>query len=163
MYKMKSLLKIAMAAAVFAAVSCSKDNSTAGEEYLPVTYFNMAGIWELVEWNGEPLADGTFAYIELTREKKFSTYTNLESTSLVTAVETGVYDIDASDSSIGGYYDNAYYELWSTRYVVSEFTGETMKWTAKDNEAEVRVYSRTDAIPDGIVPSDDNSGTAAGE
>lgn len=160
---MKNLLKTAVTAAIFAAVSCSKDNIPAEAEYLPVTYFNIAGTWELVEWNGEPLAEGTFAYIELTRQKEFSTYTNIEATSLVTTVETGVYDIDSDDDSIGGYYDNAYYEQWSGRYVISQLSGDRMVWTATDDDSEVRVYSRIDSIPEGIVQADEDSGTDSEE
>ena len=37
---------------------------------------------------------------------------------------------------------------WSHRYVVSELTAGRMVWTAEDDPAEVRVYSRMSAMPD---------------
>ena len=148
---MRNILSVA--AVVISAVSCDK-NETTPDVSLPVTHFNLDGTWELVEWNGEPLAEGTYAYIELTRQGEFSSYSNIESTSLVTTVRTGVYDIDQDDNSVGGYYDYMDYQQWAHRYVVSGLTVDGMTWTAADDPSEVRIYSRIDAIPEGIVPPD---------
>ena len=152
---MKHFLRniLSAAAVVISAVSCDK-NETTPDVSLPVPYFNLDGTWELVEWNGEPLAEGTYAYIELTRQGEFSSYSNIESTSLVTTVRTGVYDIDQDDNSVGGYYDYMDYQQWAHRYVVSGLTVDGMTWTAADDPSEVRIYSRIDAIPEGIVPPD---------
>lgn len=153
---MKHFLRnvLSAAAVVISAVSCDK-NEVTPDEYLPVTFFNIEGTWELVEWNGEPLAEGTYAYLELTRQGEFSSYSNIESTSLVTTARTGIYDIDQDDNSVGGYYDYMSYQPWAHRYVVSGLTGTGMTWTADDDPSEVRIYSRIDAIPEGIAPSDE--------
>lgn len=153
------------AAAVSLAVSCDKNDASGAEEYLALNNFNIAGTWELVEWNGAPLAEGTYAYIELTRQGEFTSYTNIEATSVVTTVMTGTYDIDNEDDSVGGYYDYMDYRQWAHRYVVSCLTGDSMTWTASDDASEVRVYARVDAVPDNIVPdsSEDASDSSSTE
>ena len=57
-------------------------------------------------------------------------------------------NIDNGDNTIGGYYDYMDFMQWSHRYVVSELTAGRMVWTAEDDPAEVRVYSRMSAMPD---------------
>ena len=138
---------LATAWAVSFAVSCDK-SGTETEEYLSLTYYNVAGTWELIEWNGEPLAEGTYAYIELTRQREFTSRSNIETTSSVAEVRTGEFDIDNGDNTIGGYYDYMDFMQWSHRYVVSELTAGRMVWTAEDDPVEVRVYSRMSAMPD---------------
>ena len=157
---MKHILKnilnvLATAWAVSFAVSCDK-SGTETEEYLSLTYYNVAGTWELVEWNGEPLAEGTYAYIELTRQHEFTSCSNIRTTSSVAEVLTGEFDIDNEDNTVGGYYDYMDYMQWSHRYVVSELTSDRMVWTASDDPGEVRVYLRTDAIPEGLIPDTDD-------
>lgn len=157
---MKHFLRnfLSAAAVVLFAVSCDKNDGIAEEQTLPVTYINIEGTWELVEWNGEPLAEGTYAYIELTRQGEFSSYSNIESTALVTTAMTGTYDIDQDDDTVGGNYDYLDYEPWAHRYVVSGLTATSMTWTADDDASEVRVYSRIDSIPEGIVtPGNDDA------
>lgn len=146
---------LATAWAVSFAVSCDK-SGTETEEYLSLTYYNVAGTWELVEWNGEPLADGTYACIELTRQHEFTSCSNIRTTSSVAEVLTGEFDIDNEDNTVGGYYDYMDYMQWSHRYVVSELTSDRMVWTASDDPGEVRVYLRTDAIPEGLIPDTDD-------
>ena len=146
---------LATAWAVSFAVSCDK-SGTETEEYLSLTYYNVAGTWELVEWNGEPLADGTYACIELTRQHEFTSCSNIRTTSSVAEVLTGEFDIDNEDNTVGGYYDYMDYMQWSHRYVVLELTSDRMVWTASDDPGEVRVYLRTDAIPEGLIPDTDD-------
>lgn len=146
------------AAAVSLAASCSKEDTAGTEVSLPLSYINLDGVWELVEWNGAPLAKGTYAYIELTREHKFTSYSNIETTSNVAVVLTGEYDIDREDNTVGGYYDYMDYKQWSHRYVVSSLSAGSMTWTASGDASEVRIYSRVDSVPDSIVPSDDTPG-----
>ena len=154
---MKSLLKTAFIAAVlFSTLSCSKQE-TPNETYLTLSPVNLEGIWQLEEWNGLPLEDGTFAYMEFTRQsKKFTSYTNISTSDVVTSVRTGRYDIYEGDV-LAGLFDYQDYEEWEHRYVVSGLTAGRMVWTAEDDPAEVRVYVRVDSLPDGIAPdtSDD--------
>lgn len=158
---MKHILKNIMdavlaVAAVSFAVACDKSGTDTETVYLPLSYFNIAGVWELVEWNGEPLADGTYACIELTRQHEFTSCSNIRTTSSVAEVLTGEFDIDNEDNTVGGYYDYMDYMQWSHRYVVSELTSDRMVWTATDDPSEVRVYSRIDAIPEGLIPDTDD-------
>ena len=158
--KMKHIFRnilnvLATAWAVSFAVSCDK-SGTETEEYLSLTYYNVAGTWELVEWNGEPLAEGTYAYIELTRQGEFTSCSNIETTSSVASVMTGEFDIDHEKKTIGGYYDYMDFKQWSHWYAVSELTSDRMVWTATDDPSEVRVYSRIDAIPEGLIPDTDD-------
>lgn len=47
---------------------------------LEVTNNNIAGTWQLAEWNGAPLAEGSFVYIEFIRkDAKYVMYQNLDS------------------------------------------------------------------------------------
>ena len=54
---MKTIRIIVMVAAAFlAAQSCTVEHEVT-VEYLEVNANNISGKWELVEWNGSPLAD----------------------------------------------------------------------------------------------------------
>ena len=149
---MKSLIRTAFIAlsVIVAAVSCDKNESTT-EQYLPLTPYNVAGIWELAERNGAPLGEGTYAYIEFTRrDNKFMSYDKFES--FHTVYKTGVYDIYEDENAINGIFDNSYYETWTHKYVVSELTYDRMVWTAQDDASITRVYKRVDALPEGVAP-----------
>lgn len=148
---MKNLLKtVLVALAVTFAASCDR-NGEAEEAYLPLTVFNVDGVWELAEWNGSPLADGTFAYLRLTRQDRgFTTYDNLST--FGTHVETGFFDIYQEENAIWGYYEYDNTRWWSHKYIVSELTGDRMVWTAEDDFDEVRVYVRIDELPAGVEP-----------
>ena len=50
-------------------VACD-DEDEAKVETLEVTPANLNGTWQLVEWNGESLAEGTYCYITLSAEIK---------------------------------------------------------------------------------------------
>lgn len=153
---MKNLLKIFLIAAfAVAAASCSKTEEDV--VYLQLTPFNIDGIWQLSEWNGEPLADGSYAYIEFDRrDMQFTSYSNIETSSPV--IEPGTFGIYQEENAIWGYYEYDNQRWWTHKYVVSELTSDRMVWTAQDDPSEVRVYVRIDALPDGIAPdsSDDS-------
>lgn len=153
---MKKILRIALAAAVLvSAAACSKTEEDV--VYLQLTPFNINGIWQLSEWNGEPLADGSYAYIEFDRrDMQFTSYSNIETSSPV--IEPGTFGIYQEENAIWGYYEYDNQRWWTHKYVVSELTSDRMVWTAQDDPSEVRVYVRIDALPDGIAPdsSDDS-------
>ncbi|OKZ02368.1 MAG: hypothetical protein BHV65_04555 [Alistipes sp. 58_9_plus] len=91
---------------------------------LEVTNNNIAGTWQLAEWNGAPLAEGSFVYIEFIRTE-------------LGAVIRGSYDYGAGD--------------WAHRYIVTDFTETSMVWTAKDDRSDVQVFVRCDGIPDEVT------------
>ena len=97
---MKNFLKsTVLSLAVLCLCACDDDKSYE-DPGLEVTPHNIAGTWQLAEWNGAPLAEGSFVYIEFTRKDKlFTMYQNLDS--FGTRKLTGRYDI-TTDVEPGG-------------------------------------------------------------
>ena len=149
--EMKNLIRnVFIALAVFAAASCAKDDAVPAEDNLTLTPHNVAGVWELIERNGSPLGEGTYAYLELTwQDRKFFSYDKFDS--FHTVSKTGVYDIYEDENAINGIFDNSYYETWKHKYVVTSLTSTRMAWTAADDASITRVYARIDALPEGIA------------
>lgn len=119
---------------------------------LEVTNNNIAGTWQLAEWNGAPLAEGSFVYIEFIRkDAKYVMYQNLDS--FGTRKLTGRFVID-NDAELGavirGSYDYGAGD-WAHRYIVTDFTETSMVWTAKDDRSDVQVFVRCDGIPDEVT------------
>lgn len=116
-------------------------------EYLDVTTTNIAGEWELVEWNGAPLQEGSYMRITFDRkEKTYTMYTNLDTAK--ERVITGGFNIvtdEALGAVIKGDYDYVN-DYWSHNYVVSELTQDSMKWTAiklqEDEPDDVQIFNR---------------------
>ena len=77
---MKNIFKLmALFAFVLCFSSCDDDEDTALPT-LPVTAANLNGVWQLAEWNGQPLAEGTYCYIEFNRkELTFEMYQKFDS------------------------------------------------------------------------------------
>lgn len=149
MNRITKLLTIALMA--FAALSCDKnDLSQPQEELLEVTSNNLAGQWQLVEWNGSPLADGTYVYMDIVRNgQTYTMYQNMDSFTNVPHVITGTYSL-TTDPQLGtiirGSYDHDNGE-WSHRYIVKKLTADTMVWVAKDNQNSYQVFYRIQDIP----------------
>lgn len=158
---MKTVFKIFALLTLFAAmVSCSDEDEVAVIPSLEVNYANVAGIWRLSEWNGEKMdGDTRYYYITLNRneengQRSFKIHTNLNS--FVSQQITGSYELNKDENFgdiISGTYD---YTLdtndgWSHQYVVGELFETSMKWTALDDETEVRIYTRCDEVPADIV------------
>ncbi|PTN10415.1 hypothetical protein C8N47_10163 [Mangrovibacterium marinum] len=154
-------LRIIAVLALFAAFTgCSDDDEPVVEPTLEVNYANVAGIWQLSEWNGEAMdADSRYFYIRLSRSQEngsrsYEIYTNLNS--FVSEYISGTYELNLEEPNfplISGTYD---YTLstddeWAHQFVVSELYQASMKWTAEDDTDEVRVYKRCDEIPADIV------------
>ena len=119
---------------------------------LEVTNNNIAGTWYLAEWNGAPLAEDSFVYIEFIRkDAEYVMYQNLDSFS--PRKRTGRFSI-YTDNELGaiirGDYDYGAGE-WAHRYIVTDFTRESMVWTAKDDRSDISVYKRCDGIPEEVT------------
>ena len=146
---MKRYLTILFAALVL----CSCNNTNEQTEVLvDVTPTNLAGVWMLESFdNGKSLADGDFVYIEFVRSDR--SYTLYQSVgSMYTQTMTGNYfiEIDPAYGAIirGNYGTDEYnYFDWSHRYIVT-MTADRMRWVAKDDEQNVSVYVRVDALPE---------------
>ena len=146
---MKRYLTILFAALVL----CSCNNTNEPTEVLvDVTPTNLAGVWMLESFdNGKSLVDGDFVYIEFVRtDRSYTLYQSVGS--MYTQTMTGNYfiEIDPAYGTIirGNYGTDEYnYFDWSHRYIVT-MTADRMRWVAKDDEQNVSVYVRVDALPE---------------
>lgn len=141
MNRIKSI--IGMLAAVVLAASCDKEQPV--QEYLDVTPNNIAGEWELVEWKGAALDEGTYFYIDLVRkDKEFTIYQNFDSMGEMPHVVTGNFNLETDvllGAIIRGVYD--YSEgYWSHQYEVNDLTENTMTWVALDDPTFVQKFVR---------------------
>ena len=147
MNKFKSILAILVVAVL--AIACQKESDSNGQ-FLEVTPNNVSGKWQLVEWNGESLADGTYFYIEFIRkDKKFTIWQNFDSISENAHVSSGTYNIEM-DVEIGAVMSGKYDfdgGFWSHDYEVNDLTSSTMTWVATDNKSFTQKFVRVSNIP----------------
>ncbi len=140
---------------VFTLLSCDKEPAKdLSEPTLAVTPTNINGTWQLTEWNGQPLPDGRYFYIEFVRRGlEFMSYENTSSAE--PHKETGKYNI-LTDESLGGSvilgrFDNAMGFEWNNRYLVTDLTATRMVWTVVGNPEDTSVFERIDSIPTEIT------------
>lgn len=119
-------------------------------EYLDVNANNISGKWELVQWNGSSLTEGTYVYLDIIRnDRTYTMYQNMDSFTNVPHVVTGSYYIEY-DSELGaiirGNYDHDSGD-WAHRYIVKDLTADQMYWVAKDDPAFIQKFIRVDSIP----------------
>ena len=146
---MKKIL-ILLSIIAIAVVSCEKNPMREDPPQLEVNANNISGQWELVEWNGENLTEGTYVYLDIVRNDK--TYTmnqNMDSFSNVPHVVTGSYRL-STDEELGaiirGTYDHDSGE-WSHRYIIQSLTANEMFWVAKDDPSFTQKFRRVSTIP----------------
>ena len=147
MNKVKML--IAAAFAVMSLISCTEKPEVT-VEYLDVNANNISGRWELVEWNGAPLTEGTYVYLDIVRnDRTYTMYQNLDSFTNVPHKVSGSYYIEY-DPELGailrGNYDHDSGD-WAHRYIVKDLTATEMYWIAKDDRTFIQKYVRVDSIP----------------
>ena len=147
MNKVKML--IAAAFAVMSLISCTEKPEVT-VEYLDVNANNISGRWEFVEWNGAPLTEGTYVYLDIVRnDRTYTMYQNLDSFTNVPHKVTGSYYIEY-DPELGailrGNYDHDSGD-WAHRYIVKDLTATEMYWIAKDDRTFIQKYVRVDSIP----------------
>ncbi len=125
------------------APACNDDEPYV-EPLLEVTSHNIRGEWQLSEWRGEPLAEGSYVYISFERkDNRYILYQNIDSHNLRIAEGTFNITVDESMGSIiRGLYDNSMSTEWSHRYIVTDLTSKRMVWTATDNGDDISVYTR---------------------
>ena len=149
---MNKITKIlALAFMAVASMACNKidDPQGNGPEPLEVNTNNISGKWELVEWNGAPMAEGTYVYMDIERAKTYTMYQNLDSFSNIPHVITGSYNL-ATDPELGaiirGSYDHDNGD-WSHRYIIKDLYENEMLWVAKDDPAFTQKFRRVSTIP----------------
>lgn len=143
----KSFVSVLFASLILA--SCGKEQPEV-IEYLDVNANNISGSWQLVDWNGAPLQEGTYVFINLVRnDRTYTMYQNIDSFTDIPHVVTGRYFIE-TDLAVGaiirGDYDHNSGD-WAHRYIVKDLTATSMTWVAKDNPEYVQKYERVESIP----------------
>ena len=140
----KLLLLMASALLLF---SCEKPINN--DPPLPepeVTLRTIAGAWQLTEWNGKALQEGTYLYIEFDKNQRFEMWDNLGS--MYTEHKTGSFAIIKDENErtiITGQYDNGVGD-WNNSYVAYFMAnGDYMAWTT---DTENMLFKRIDAIPE---------------
>ena len=149
---MNKIIKIlALAFMAVASMACNKidDPQDNGPEPLEVNTNNISRKWELVEWNGAPMAEGTYVYMDIERGKTYTMYQNLDSFSDIPHVITGSYNL-ATDPELGaiirGSYDHDNGD-WAHRYIIRDLYDNEMLWVAKDDPSFTQKFRRVSTIP----------------
>ena len=150
---MKNIFKLmALFAFVLCFASCDDDEDTALPT-LPVTAANLNGLWQLAEWNGQPLAEGTYCYIKFNRkELTFEMYQKFDS--MYARHITGHFSFE-NDPYLG-YIISGEYDFgngdWNNDYIVTDLLESgSMIWTAKDDDNDVSKYVRCEKVPASII------------
>lgn len=149
MNKITKILVLAFMAV--ASMACNKidDPQGNGPEPLEVNTNNISGKWKLVEWNGAPMAEGTYVYMDIERGKTYTMYQNLDSFSNIPHVITGSYNL-ATDPELGaiirGSYDHDNGD-WAHRYIIKDLYENEMLWVAKDDPSFTQKFRRVSTIP----------------
>ncbi len=145
-----SRIKILITAALTALMVSCTEKPVETIEYLDVNANNISGNWELVQWNGAALTEGTYVYLNIVRnDRTYTMYQNLDSFTNVPHVVTGSYYIEY-DPELGaiirGNYDHDSGD-WAHRYIVKDLTADQMYWVAKDDPTFIQKFIRVDSIP----------------
>jgi len=147
---MKNMFRFALLSLILAACGACDDDNRA-EERLEVNANNVAGTWQLAEWNGAPLPGDNYVYLTLIRKEcLFEMIQNLDS--FQKRQLTGRFNItreEATGAVIRGLYDHGAGD-WKHAYLIQELTPESMVWIATDNPADISVYRRVDTIPEDL-------------
>lgn len=145
----KILTLISIIALAISAISCEKENN-AQPQQLEVNAHNLSGQWELTQWNGSALAEGTYVYLDIVRnDKTYTMYQNMDSFTDVPHILTGSYVL-STDVELGavirGTYDHDCGE-WAHRYIIKSLTANEMLWVATDDPSFSQKFVRVSDIP----------------
>lgn len=148
--------RILILAAVAAILSLGLDSCTKKElpeQEMEISPTNLAGTWQLAQWNGAPLPSSAFFYIVLERrDRSFIIYQNIDS--MLPRRITGTWNLETDPylgSVISGTYDYGVGN-WSNEYVISSLMPSgTVIWAVKGNPKDVTLYTRCDTVPSDIL------------
>ena len=95
---MKTLFRImALFMLLFNFSACSDDEEALEVPTLEVNYANLHGTWMLTEWNGQPISEGTYCYIDFNRrEHTFKMYQKFDS--MYARCITGEFTLEKDDA-----------------------------------------------------------------
>ncbi|WP_333698238.1 lipocalin family protein [Bacteroides congonensis] len=147
---MKILFRIMILSIFLTSFIACDDEEETKERTLEVTPANLNGTWQLTEWNGQPLAEGTYCYITFVRkDKTFKMYQKFDS--MYARFLTGSFNIEKDDYLgyiITGKYDYSLGGRWNNSYIVTELSSSgAMVWIVKDDADDVSKYIRCDDVP----------------
>lgn len=133
-----------------AIAGCERPAPMPNEENIAVTYMAIDGCWQLNMWQGAPMADDTFLYIEFNRmEHRYTIWDNLNSMYAVDT--TGTFTIIEEEDgtyTIMGAYDHGVGD-WSNEYRVALLEdGERMQWWSRNGANQVMDFIRVAEIPE---------------
>lgn len=113
-----------------------------------VTYSLIDGAWQMVEWQGKPLAEGLYLYVEFDRtEQHFEMWENIGS--MYARNTTGSFRIEQDEYDryiLSGTYDYSVGD-WNDEYEVTATSENEMIWRSTTTQ-EVSIYHRIEAIPE---------------
>lgn len=128
---------------LLAVISCRKEEPL--PQQLEVNRNNISGQWELVEWNGKPLEDGSFFRIDFVRnDATFTIEQNFDALPSISREITGTYALKTDSRFrpvITGMYDHDA-GMWSHEYLIVSLTPSTMEWVASDDASFVQSFRR---------------------
>ena len=150
---MKTLFRFVMLIAVLGGFcSCEEDHSYTDDTPNKIVYSQVAGTWQLTQWNNSEIRDGLYFYVILhSKGHTFEIYQNFDSgkSRRLTGIYTLEYD-ENEGNTITGLYDHAS-GFWNHIYRIDRFTEESMTWIVKDDLSDISVYTRCEAVPDDIL------------
>ena len=151
---MKNLLKISLLLLLAVGLTACDNDKSYEDPGLDVTLYNLSGTWQLETCNnGQPLAEGSYVYMELSYRdgNRITIYQNVDS--FGPRRITGTFNIDTDEalgSIIFGEYDYGNGN-WLHDYIVRNLFTSRMTWIATDDPQDVSVYKRCQEIPQEIL------------
>jgi hypothetical protein len=148
---MRLIKRLVAALAVVAATlmaGCEKPAPIPTEEHIPVTYDEIYDCWQMTMWQGKPIAEDTYLYIEFNGDTR--TYVMWDNINSMYAVKsTGTFTITEEDGryTLSGTYDYGKGD-WSQEYYVELLNkSNILQWRAKGAN-EVFDFQRIGDIPE---------------
>lgn len=129
---------------------CEKPAPLPTEEKIAVTYAALDGCWQLSMWQGAPMAEDTYLYIEFDRrEHRYTIWDNIDS--MYATDTTGTFAITEEEDgtyTLSGTYDYGVGD-WSSDYRVTlSNKGERMQWISRSGSFQTMDFVRIEAIPE---------------
>lgn len=149
---MKFFYRVMMLVAIAATVAnygCKqREINDLSQPSVAVTYSLIDGAWQMVEWQGKPLAEGLYLYVEFDRtEQHFEMWENIGS--MYARNTTGSFRIEQDEYDryiLCGTYDYGVGD-WNDEYEVTATSENEMIWRSTTTQ-EVSIYHRIEAIPE---------------
>jgi hypothetical protein len=129
---------------------CEKPAPIPTEEKIAVTYAALDGCWQMTMWQGEPIAEETYLYIEFDRSShRYTLWDNIDS--MYGVESTGSFTITEEEDgryTLLGAYDYGKGD-WGSDYRV-ELTneGNDMRWVSLSGSHQVMNFVRVAEIPE---------------